>query len=69
VSVDAWGPIFLNARDALVVCSDGLHGQVTDDEIASIVGANSDAAAEHLVALSNERGGPDNISVVICHFS
>jgi serine/threonine protein phosphatase PrpC len=51
--------------DLLVLCSDGLHGAVQNDEIGSLAGRASDltAAAERLVALANERDGSDNISV------
>jgi protein phosphatase len=56
--------------DILVLCSDGLSGQVKKEEIAEIVGRERDlpAAADKLVALANERGGPDNITVVIARF-
>ena len=56
--------------DILVLCSDGLTGQVKKDEIAKIVTAAPDlsAACDRLIALANERGGPDNITVVIARF-
>lgn len=67
VEVDVGGPISLRSGDALILCSDGLHGLVSDDEIAGVVQQLlPEAAAERLVSLSNERGGPDNISVVVC---
>jgi serine/threonine protein phosphatase PrpC len=67
VEVDLGGPVTLRSGDAIILCSDGLHGQVTDDELARVVQQLLPAAAaERLVALSNERGGPDNISVVVC---
>jgi len=54
-------------RDVLLLCSDGLTRMVTDPEIAGTLQAetNTGQAAENLVALANERGGPDNITVVI----
>jgi PPM family protein phosphatase len=54
-------------RDALLLCSDGLTRVVTDPEIAGTLQAetNPGRAAEKLAALANERGGPDNITVVI----
>ena len=54
-------------RDFLLLCSDGLTRMVTEPEIAGTLQAVSDPvrAAEKLVALANERGGPDNITVVI----
>jgi protein phosphatase len=67
VEPDMGGPMSLRSADALILCSDGLHGQVADDELAGIVQQLlPEAAAERLVALSNERGGPDNISVIVC---
>ncbi len=56
--------------DILVLCSDGLSGQVRKEEIAKIVTAAADlsAACDQLIALANERGGPDNITVVIARF-
>jgi serine/threonine protein phosphatase PrpC len=69
VEVDTGGPVELRATDIVVLCSDGLHGLVTDDDIAQIVRRHPVAeAAERLVGLSNERGGTDNISVIVCGF-
>jgi PPM family protein phosphatase len=54
-------------RDILMLCSDGLTRMVTEPELAGTLQAETDPvrAAEKLVALANERGGPDNITVVI----
>src|SRR2546426_2929745 len=56
--------------DVLVLCSDGLSGQVKNDEIARIVSPAPDVrtACERLIGLANERGGPDNITVVLARF-
>src|SRR6266568_5121293 len=56
--------------DILVLCSDGLSGQVKKEEIAQVVSSTPDlsAACDKLIALANERGGPDNITVVIARF-
>jgi protein phosphatase len=56
--------------DILMLCSDGLSGQVKKEEIAKIVSTapNLSAACDQLIALANERGGPDNITVVIARF-
>jgi protein phosphatase len=53
--------------DVLLLCSDGLVNELDDGELAQIVLQEPGAAraAERLVALANERGGRDNISVVI----
>lgn len=57
----------LRARDCLLLCTDGLTGLVRPSEILRVVRRSFrlDIAAERLVALANERGGDDNISVVL----
>ena len=52
--------------DYVLICSDGLWSVVTNDEIFKII-THYDAqiAANKLVKLANDRGGKDNISVVI----
>ncbi len=56
--------------DTLVLCSDGLSGQVTKDEIASIVSEEPDLtnACRRLIDRANENGGPDNITVIVARF-
>lgn len=53
--------------DQLLLCSDGLVSHVEDAELVAITLAerSADRACERLVALANERGGTDNISVVL----
>nr|PZN33751.1 MAG: Stp1/IreP family PP2C-type Ser/Thr phosphatase [Chloroflexota bacterium] len=57
----------LEPGDVVLLCSDGLFNHVRDEEIAHIVLKQPDVerAADQLVALANERGGRDNISVVV----
>ena len=56
----------LGEGDFLLLCTDGLTGRVTDQEIATLVNGNPlEEAARRLVALANERGGNDNITVLI----
>jgi protein phosphatase len=56
--------------DTLVLCSDGLSGQVTKDDIARIVTQNQDltAACKALIDQANAAGGPDNITVIVARF-
>ncbi len=56
--------------DTLVVCTDGLTGQVRANEIADVVGADQDLVqvCKKLIDLANEGGGPDNITVVAARF-
>jgi serine/threonine protein phosphatase PrpC len=57
----------LFARDILLLCCDGLTRMVTEPEIAGTLQAETDPtrAAEKLIALANERGGVDNITVIV----
>lgn len=53
--------------DAVVLCSDGLSGQVKKDEIANVINTTPELvdACSQLIDLANQRGGPDNITVII----
>lgn len=61
----------LQAEDWLVLCSDGLHRCVNDEQIREILGAGSEPAekARALTTLANKNGGPDNVSVVVCQLA
>ena len=54
-------------RDCFVLCSDGLTGKVTDDEILALILSSTklDAACSDLIALAKQRGGDDNITVIL----
>ena len=57
----------LKEGDQLLLCSDGLHGVVSDQEIADILGSKAEpqSQCDRLVQLANEKGGPDNVTVVL----
>jgi len=56
----------IRENDIFLLCSDGLTKYVTEEELRdSAVGLSAEQAAERFVALAKERGGDDNISVVI----
>jgi serine/threonine protein phosphatase PrpC len=58
----------LQPGDALLLCSDGLTGMLSDEAIAAILGDLSLAPEEvcrRLVEGANENGGEDNITVVL----
>ena len=66
LEADISGPIPLPGGSLLVMCTDGLTNHVEDEEIRRLVVASPpQEAAEALVALANERGGTDNITVQI----
>ena len=64
--------IQLREGDVLLLCSDGLSGKLRNEEIGKIVsesGEDLNAACAALVAEANNRGGEDNITVVLARFS
>lgn len=56
--------------DVLVLCSDGLSGQVRADEIARVLTEERELPSfcRRIIALANDLGGPDNITVVAARF-
>jgi protein phosphatase len=50
-----------------LICSDGLTGELPDEEIAELLGgaASADAAAAELVRTAAERGASDNVTAVV----
>ena len=69
VDVQTYEPRALQPGDVLVLCSDGLTEHVKRNEVAEMAGQNHeitpDDIAQSLVNLANERGGHDNITVVV----
>lgn len=66
VQVDLEGPFPVLPGDVYLLCSDGLTGQVSDNEIGSILSVLTPSeAARILVDLANLRGGPDNTTVIL----
>jgi len=66
VQVDAF-TVDAEPGDVYLICSDGLTDMLTADEVEEILGQGPDPAqaARSLVAAANERGGEDNITVVL----
>jgi protein phosphatase len=56
----------LRPEDVLLICSDGLWGQVRDSEILDAVeNKSAEQTGRKLIELARERGGPDNITVEV----
>jgi serine/threonine protein phosphatase PrpC len=57
----------LHRGDRILLCSDGLHGPVSAQEIARILGAAADInrVAHGLIQAALAAGGPDNVTVVV----
>jgi protein phosphatase len=55
--------------DAFVLCSDGLHQHIRDEEILACVRAlPSQEACDRLLYLTLERGGVDNVTVIVARY-
>jgi serine/threonine protein phosphatase PrpC len=57
----------LETGDAILLCSDGLHGVVEDDLIAVTLATNDDPddACASLIELALEAGAPDNVTCLV----
>ncbi|MDY0083394.1 MAG: protein phosphatase 2C domain-containing protein [Ignavibacteriaceae bacterium] len=65
IEVDLIENIILSSGDCFVLCSDGLSN-VLPEEIKNIVLNNAEeAACKKLISLANERGGNDNVTVLV----
>jgi len=64
------GKIRLRRGDTLLLCSDGLSGKLRSEDIQNIVTSNPELsmACDELIAEANNRGGEDNITVVLARF-
>jgi len=53
-------------KDRYLICSDGLSGMVSNEQIAQILqNFDVNASVQNLVDLANAQGGEDNISVIV----
>ncbi len=54
----------------LLLCTDGLTGMLTDEQIAGVLQLVSDprSACECLVAHANELGGKDNVTAIVARY-
>ncbi len=68
VEVDTFS-LDLSVGDKIIMCTDGLTNLVTNEEIKDMVSSSDDleAICKKLVDTANERGGHDNITVVLLH--
>ena len=66
VEIDLEGPFPVAAGDTFLLCSDGLSGEVSDEEIGAVLAVMPpEEAVQALIDLANLRGGPDNITIVV----
>jgi serine/threonine protein phosphatase PrpC len=57
--------VALSPGDRFLLCSDGLHGYLRNDDIAPIVGEGGERAVRRFIELANNRGGKDNITAIL----
>jgi len=56
----------LEKNDRVIVCSDGLHGVLSDRELEHTVrGLEAEAASQRLVEIANQRGTADNVTAAV----
>jgi protein phosphatase len=66
IDVDLEGPFPVEQGDVFVLCSDGLSGQVADEEIGGFAASMPpEAAAAALLGLALVRGAPDNVTLIV----
>lgn len=56
--------------DVYLLCSDGLSGMLTDEQILDVVSSSSETVeiCQQLIAKANEHGGEDNITALVIRF-
>jgi len=64
VEVDT-GLIALTPGDRFLLCSDGLHGYLREEEISIVTFLGAEEAVGRFIEMANERGGKDNITAVL----
>jgi serine/threonine protein phosphatase PrpC len=70
VEIDVEGPFPVEADDTFILCSDGLSGQVADEEIGLLASSLPPReASAALVGLALVRGAPDNVTVIVARAS
>lgn len=57
--------VALSSIDKVIICSDGLTNEVSEEEIIEVIENNEINSCLELVQLSKDKGGRDNISVII----
>jgi len=58
----------LQPEDRVILCSDGVHGQLTPADFAALTTGEPQAASRALVDLALRRGATDNVSAVVLRY-
>jgi protein phosphatase len=65
VEIDIRGPFQLREGDTFILCSDGLHGLVKEQELKEIAHGTIEDAADEFLRRALQRGAPDNVTVIV----
>lgn len=65
VEIDVKGPFELQEGDTFILCSDGLHGVVKEEEMREVARMPIDEAADEFLRRALSRGAPDNVTVIV----
>ena len=65
VEADVRGPLEVQEGDVFILCSDGLHGLVKEDEMNEVAKLPIAQAASEFVRRALDRGAPDNVTVIV----
>ncbi|HUP44968.1 MAG TPA: Stp1/IreP family PP2C-type Ser/Thr phosphatase [Thermoanaerobaculia bacterium] len=65
VEVDVQGPLELKEGDTFIICSDGLHGVIKEEELKQVAALPVDDAADEYVRRALGKGAPDNVTVIV----
>ena len=68
VDVDIFDTV-VQSGNVVISCTDGLHGLLTEEEIAGVVSVDIEDSAEKLISMANDKGGNDNITVAAVRIS
>ncbi len=70
IDIDVYTVDEFENESILILCTDGLTGAVSDEEINRIFKSSGvDNGCDSLIELANERGGYDNITIVAIEFT
>ena len=69
LEADVRGPFDVQEGDVFILCSDGLHGLVKEEEMKQVAQMPIAQAAAEFVRRALDRGAPDNVTVIVAKIS
>ena len=57
--------VAVTAGVRILLCSDGLHGYLRDEDIPTVVALGGETSVRRFIDIANERGGKDNITAIL----